>query len=74
MTRFHASQCDWHCDQYERECNCGVSQPATVAWAQSEVSGARLAVGRANECLAVAEARLREMEAATPPQVSGEDR
>jgi hypothetical protein len=63
-TAGHASQCGWHCDQYEHECECGVSRPATHAWAQAEVSAARFAVERANERLAVAQARVREMEAA----------
>jgi hypothetical protein len=62
VTRFHASQCSWHCDQYEKECDCGVSRPATLGWAQREVSASRYAVERANERMAVAEARLREME------------
>ena len=60
----HASQCSWHCDQYEHECDCGFKRPAKLIWAQSEVSAARDAVARANERLAVAEARLREMESA----------
>jgi len=64
VTKFHAAQCQWHCDQYESECDCGVSRPATIMWAQAEESAAREAVFWANERLAVAQARLRDMTAA----------
>ncbi len=60
----HAGHCSWHCDQYEHECDCGHSRPATLGWAQSEVTASRYAVERANERLAVAQARLRQMELA----------
>jgi len=72
----HAAQCAWHCDQYEHECNCGYKRPATLLWAQSEVSSARDAVQRAGEHLAIAEARLQDMEkaAATSPPSDAEPR
>jgi hypothetical protein len=66
----HAGQCSWHCDQYEQECDCGAARPATVHWAEREVSAARSALGWANDRLAIAEARLREIaaDAPNPPQ------
>ena len=71
---FHAAQCSWHCDQYEHECDCGVSRPATIMWAQAEESAAREAVFRANERLAVAQARLRDMtaQAIDTPETEGQ--
>lgn len=58
MSAHHAPQCGWHCDQRPDECDCGVSRPATVAWAQTEVSAARYRVEQATADLAKAEARL----------------
>jgi gamma-glutamylcysteine synthetase len=65
----HAGQCSWHCDQYEQECDCGAARPATIDWAEREVSAVRSALGRANERLAIAQSRLREIaeHAQTPP-------
>lgn len=57
----HASQCGWHCDQYDHECDCGATRTATVQWAQSEVNAARYAVEQAKERLAIAEQRLKDM-------------
>lgn len=62
----HAPCCEWHCDQYDFECTCGLTRPATLAWAEAEVSAAKCAVERANERLAVAKAHLRGMEGMRP--------
>jgi hypothetical protein len=49
MARFHSSQCSWHCDQYEHECDCGVSRPSTAAWAERELMAADDGVDRAKD-------------------------
>lgn len=41
MTAHHSPQCDWHWDQYDYECNCGVTMPRTEACAESELRSAQ---------------------------------
>jgi hypothetical protein len=60
----HAGQCDWHHDQYDHECDCGSTRPATVAWAKREVDASRHALDRAQRRLRSAEQRLAAMDAA----------
>jgi hypothetical protein len=57
----HSPQCSWHCDQYEHECDCGASRPATLAWAEREVVAAERGARFANERLAFARKRLRDL-------------
>lgn len=71
--KHHAEQCDWHCDQYDFECTCGATRPATVAWAEAEMMAARYRLGLANERLAIAEARYRKMSASCDEHPQGED-
>jgi hypothetical protein len=54
----HAGQCGWHCDQYDFECDCGVTRPATTDWAEREVSAAESSLVDAYDRVKHAKARL----------------
>ena len=58
MSAPHSAQCGWHCDQYDWECDCGVSRPATPGWAEREVIAAEDAVRSAEHHLVAAKYRL----------------
>jgi hypothetical protein len=44
VSLFHHPDCDWHTDQYSRECTCGLAAPRS-AWSQQTpgVPGLRIA-------------------------------
>lgn len=57
----HSDQCSYHCDQYPWECDCGLYRPATVSWAERELSAAMDRLDNAEEDVRFAKARLRSM-------------
>jgi hypothetical protein len=59
----HADQCEWHCDQYDFECTCGLTRPATAGWAKTEIAAAQLRVNAAMRSLRKARRWLRAVEA-----------
>ncbi len=60
MTVIHSSQCGWHCDQYDSECDCGAINPMTAECAKLEVLSAQDRLERAEKSLEIAEKKLKE--------------
>ena len=48
----HGSQCGWHFDQYEHECDCGTSRPRTRSYIESEINVATMRLELASESAA----------------------
>lgn len=61
MRTHHASQCGWNFDQRDDECDCGFKRPATIGWAETELSAAKDRLENAEKDVAFCEARLAEM-------------
>lgn len=70
----HAEQCGWHFDQYDFECTCGVTRPATLAWAQTELLAAHDRAKRAIQDFEIAEARFNDMFASVGRNAERQDR
>lgn len=61
MMTHHASQCGWNFDQRDDECDCGFKRPATMMWAQTELSAAQHRLENAQRDVSFCEARIAKM-------------
>lgn len=61
MRTHHASQCGWNFDQRDDECDCGFKRPATIGWAETELSAAQDRLENAQRDIEFCEVRLAQM-------------
>jgi hypothetical protein len=54
----HGSQCGWHYDQYDQECNCGFKRPMTRLYVECSIGAAEASLERATKQVAYWKERL----------------